>query len=341
MGPVLAQRRPHIGGGKQPRRARQLRAGRAAVIAGPVEPFMVRPSEHGHRPQPGASAEHALGQVPVQPDPLSRVDPEWSRTLPHARGDAHGAEVGDQRGATQHGLVRGGQAAGPPGRPRPRRAGSSGPSSTSTAGPRSPRPRPGSVQGHGADPADRLGLGREDVLPHRPVVRVGQPDRAHGVHHRRVVGPAAASSEHLERRVGAGHPLPQHRVACHDDHPHGDRDRLRRQPVGQAAAVPPLVGVRQRADYPVAQAQPHRQPRPDLAVGDHRTRVAQRPRQQAGPARERLAAAHAAGQGPDRLAGGAHVHRRHGREERNVVAAGVVRHLGRISGAARNRSSAT
>ena len=80
----FAHRVERVGGGEQPRWHRQLRCGRAAVVAGAVEVLMVGSGDgckRGEEPRPG---EHTFGVVGVQAHLLPLVSGQRTALLPDA-----------------------------------------------------------------------------------------------------------------------------------------------------------------------------------------------------------------------------------------------------------------
>ena len=80
----FAHRVERVGGGEQPRRHRQLRGGRAAVVAGAVEVLMVGSGdrcERGEEPRPG---EHTFGVVGMQAHLLPLVSGQRTTLPPDA-----------------------------------------------------------------------------------------------------------------------------------------------------------------------------------------------------------------------------------------------------------------
>ena len=101
VGARLAHRLVGVGGGEDPRRARDRRAGEPARIAGAVEPLAVGDRDRGERRERVGLVEHPFGQVRVDAHALPLAGAERAGLVPDRVGDAEPAEVVDEPRAPQ------------------------------------------------------------------------------------------------------------------------------------------------------------------------------------------------------------------------------------------------
>ena len=100
MRPRLAHRPVAVGGGEDAGRLVERRSARAAVVAGAVEPFMVRSGQEPDRRKRGRVCERALREVRMEPDALPLAESQRAGLLPDRIGHADAAEVMCERGAS-------------------------------------------------------------------------------------------------------------------------------------------------------------------------------------------------------------------------------------------------
>ena len=257
--PRLAHRLVAVGGGEDAGRGLEPRRARPAVVAGAVEPLVVRAGQRADRGQRRRVRERALGEVRVQAHALPVAEPERPGLLPDRVRHADAAEVERQRGAPHARTASSGVKS-------RRHAAASASSATPSACPRSQcdlrsvnaatTPNAASI----SSPAiQRTGarLGGDRLVPDPRLVepeeeRVEVLERERG--ERRLVRRARAPLDHRARLVGAGGREEDRDVARHVQQPRGQRDRLagdaRREPV----AVPALEDERQRLQRAGAEA---------------------------------------------------------------------------------------
>jgi hypothetical protein len=85
-----------VGCGEQPGTDAELRRGRCAVIARPVEALVVCPRGEGERRQRRGALEHALGVVGVEANPLPLADAQRATLVPDPVGHRDPAQVMQQ-----------------------------------------------------------------------------------------------------------------------------------------------------------------------------------------------------------------------------------------------------